>query len=183
VATGTQTPPDVAVMDAIRRHLPGLADVGERLNAKVWELNDPVLLELCRLRMATLLGATESLRQRSAAASQAGLTEERIAQLASWPTSPLFSERERACLAFAEMFLFDPGSVDDELVGAVVEHLPGDGCYALTNALWVIEGRLRASLTLGRFVGRPADSPAPSAVAELPANSDPAAASSRTGHP
>jgi alkylhydroperoxidase family enzyme len=67
------------------------------LVAAAWEETDPVLLELARLRIATLLGHTAELSRRSAKARDAGLTEAKVAELAAWPTSPRFTVRDRAC--------------------------------------------------------------------------------------
>ena len=51
----------------------------------------PVLLELCRLRVAQILGCESELQRRSAAAQAAGLSEETIAALDDWRTSERFS--------------------------------------------------------------------------------------------
>jgi hypothetical protein len=69
------------------------------------EETDPVLLELARIRIATLLGHTGELARRNAKARAAGLTEAKVANLPAWPTSPLFTTRERACLSLAEQFV------------------------------------------------------------------------------
>ena len=45
---------------------------------------DPVLIELCRLRMATLLGSKLDLSLRYKPALEAGLTEAKVAELASY---------------------------------------------------------------------------------------------------
>ena len=47
-----------------------------------WDAVDPVLLELCRLRVAMLLGCAEELAARTPAAVAAGLDEDTIAVLA-----------------------------------------------------------------------------------------------------
>ena len=65
---------------------------------------DPVLIELCRLRMATLLGSKLDLSLRYKPATEAGLTEEKVRELSSYYKSPLFTERERRCIDFAEQF-------------------------------------------------------------------------------
>jgi alkylhydroperoxidase family enzyme len=110
---------------------------------------DPVLLELARLRIATLLGSTLELEQRRAPAAKAGLEEAKIADLAGWPTSGRFTARERACLALTEQFVMDANGVTDEQVAAVTEHLGGPGCYAFVQAISVLETFQRACLTLG----------------------------------
>jgi alkylhydroperoxidase family enzyme len=114
-----------------------------------WAAGDPVLLELARLRAATLLGATAELGRRSARARDAGLTEAKVGELASWPTSPLYTPAERACLALTEQFVMDANGVTDSLVSAVTGHLGAEGCYTFVQALSVLETFQRACLTLG----------------------------------
>jgi len=43
----------------------------------------------------------------------AGLTEKKIAAVAEYRTSPLFSERERLAIEFAEKMALDHQSIDD----------------------------------------------------------------------
>jgi alkylhydroperoxidase family enzyme len=120
-----------------------------RLVAAAWAESDPVLLELCRIRMATSLGYASEARRRTARALAAGLTEEKVADLPAWPTSPRFDARERACLAFAEQFVIDANGVTDEQVADLTAHLGADGCYAFVQAVSVLETFMRACLTLG----------------------------------
>ena len=107
------------------------------------------MLELARLRIATLLGANGDLARRTAVARDAGVTEAKIDALPSWPSSPLFDARERACLALTEQFAMDASGVTDEQVADVTEHLGADGCYAFVQAVSVLETFQRACLTLG----------------------------------
>ncbi len=85
------------------------ADV-EAFAALVWTRRalDPVLLELCRLRIAQILGCTAELQRRSAPALAAGLTEERIAALDDWAARAAFSAAEYAGLRLSEKFVLDP---------------------------------------------------------------------------
>ena len=63
------------------------------LHDAVWDAVDPVLLELCRLRMARLLGCVAEEDARTRAARAAGLDEATIADLAAWPSSSRFGPR------------------------------------------------------------------------------------------
>jgi alkylhydroperoxidase family enzyme len=119
------------------------------LVAAAWESTDPVVLELARLRIAKLLGSPGQLARRNAGAREAGLTEAKVADLAAWPTSPLFTERERACLSLTEQFVVDANGVTDDQVAQVTEHLGPAGCYAFVEAVSVLETFQRACLTLG----------------------------------
>ena len=135
--------------DAVTQVLPDAAAAVAELHRTVWTLADPVLLELARLRLATLLDFQPGLRLRSGAARAAGLGEDRIASLSSWPTSPLFSARERACLGLAEQFLIDANGVTEQLVADVLEYLSPEECYGFVNAISAFETLQRGSLTLG----------------------------------
>ncbi|HUP73900.1 MAG TPA: carboxymuconolactone decarboxylase family protein [Acidimicrobiales bacterium] len=110
---------------------------------------DPVIVELCRLRIAGLIGERAHLSLRRPKAATAGLTEDKIAALAQWPQSPLFSAAERACLALAEQFCIGAFTVTDADVAAVLEHLDADQCYALVNGIWVMEALARMTLVMG----------------------------------
>jgi alkylhydroperoxidase family enzyme len=114
-----------------------------------WDESDPVLLELCRLRMATLLAYPPDEARRTERARAAGLDETKISQLPNWPTSPSFDARERACLVLTEQFVIDANGVTDEHVADVTAHLGPAGCYAFVQALSVVETFQRACLTLG----------------------------------
>jgi alkylhydroperoxidase family enzyme len=114
-----------------------------------WDSTDPMLLELTRLRIAKLLGHTAELARRSSRARDAGLTEAKVADLAAWPTSPVFTARERACLSLTEQFVIDANGVTEAQVAEVTEHLGAAGCYAFVEAVSVLETFQRACLTLG----------------------------------
>jgi alkylhydroperoxidase family enzyme len=127
---------------------PEAFDALAELHRATWESNDPVLLDLCRLRMATLLDAPAHTALRGTAAKTAGLSEEKVAALALWPTSPLFSPAERAALALAEQYVLGVASISDEQVGAVLEHVDASHAYGLVLAFWSFESVLRTCLTL-----------------------------------
>jgi alkylhydroperoxidase family enzyme len=125
------------------------SDALARAVVAAWDTTDPVVLELCRIRMATMLDFPAEQARRTGRARAAGLDEATLAELPRWPTSPRFGARERACLAFAEQFVIDANGVTDELVADVTEHLGAEGCYSFVQALSMIETFLRACLTLG----------------------------------
>lgn len=110
---------------------------------------DPLILELCRLRIAQLLACESELRVRWEPARAAGLDEETIALLARWPTAPAFGDAARACLAYAEQFVLDVHGITDEQAAVVRAHLGPAGLVALTEALALFEGFARFRLLLG----------------------------------
>jgi alkylhydroperoxidase family enzyme len=119
---------------------------------------DPRLTELCRLRVAQLVRADAELVRREPAAVAAGLSEDDVAALSSWPTSERFGPAERAALAYAELFVMDPSSVTDELAADVLEHLGAPGAAALSIALSTFDARARTCVALGIGTGPVASS-------------------------
>jgi alkylhydroperoxidase family enzyme len=119
--------------------------------ARLWDpvVMDPVILELCRLRVAHLVGCDgeESVRMRPAVEN--GLSEEVVAQLASWPTSPLFDDTTRACLGFAEQFVIDPSGIDKAGRAQVRTAVGLPRLVGLAQAVAVFDGFSRFRTVLG----------------------------------
>lgn len=130
---------------------PDLYEPFRSFYATFWtrDLLDPVVLELCRLRVATLLRCESEQRVRYAPALDAGLTEDQIAVLAHWPTSPMFTAAQRAALAFAEQFVIDVEGIDATLRDAVIDHFEVAGLVALCEALALFDGFCRFRIILG----------------------------------
>jgi alkylhydroperoxidase family enzyme len=128
---------------------PGLVSALSELQRTTWTLVDPAVLELCRIRIAMLLGSPADQRLRAVPAVEAGLTETRVAALTAWPTSPLFSDGDRACLGLTEQFVIDVQGITDEQVAAVTHYLGEQQCFVLVNALWSMEALQRACIVLG----------------------------------
>lgn len=105
---------------------------------------DPRLYELCRLRVAALLGTPD--HDTSDVVSPAT-----VAALASWPTSDLFTDIDRACLAFAEQFVIDVASLSDAQAAAVSDRLGPQGFADFVHGLLVIEQRQRLQLVWDRL--------------------------------
>src|SRR5260370_32634706 len=112
-------------------------------------LLDPVILELCRLRVAQLLRCESEQQVRYQPAINAGLTEAQVSALRQWPTSPQFNAAHRAALAFAEQFVIDVGGIDSELRDTVIDRLEPAGLVALCEALALFDGFCRLRIILG----------------------------------
>src|SRR4051794_11584533 len=128
---------------------PDLAAAHERLLTTIWAGPvSPVTLELCRLRMATLLSSEAALSERTPAARDAGLTEERIARLPQWPTDQSFSTEERVCIDFVEQFVIDHNQISDDDVRELTDVLGAEGVVTFTTALiaWDNQHRLDNAL-------------------------------------
>jgi AhpD family alkylhydroperoxidase len=63
---------------------------------------EPKLLDLVKLRASQINGCAYCIDLHSADLRKAGETERRLATLSVWHETPLFTERERAALAWAE---------------------------------------------------------------------------------
>lgn len=138
--------PTSDVLAAVLHDHPDIAAHLAEAYAAAWQVVDPVLLELCRLRIAALLGCEAEAAVRTPVARKAGLEAATVAELAQWPTSPRFGPRERACLALCEQFVMDVASLQDGLAHDVADHLGEDGLADLVTALLVVEQRQRLRL-------------------------------------
>ncbi len=139
------------VLDLVLAEQPDVRSGLAEAWSQAWAVVDPVLLELCRLRIAMLLGCDAEFASRTPAALVAGLSDETVAVLARWPTSDRFGPRERACLGFTEQFVVDVAGMDDTVVGAVRDQLGERGLVDFVSALLVIEQRQRLRLTWERL--------------------------------
>ncbi len=135
--------------------------------ALFWQrhLVDPVILELCRLYVAELLGCASERRIRYQEAIDAGFDERKARALDGWQRAEGFDERERACLRFTELFVLDPHAISDDDAIAVRRALGTRATVALTEALALFDGFMRFRLLLGDAaeaeVGEPVIVPAP----------------------
>ena len=142
-----------ATQASLAEHLAGFPDVLQQLDlayTAAWDAVDPTILELCRLRIASMLGAAGEFAHRSA---QAPIDETKIQALSQWPLSPLFNEAERACLGFAEQFVIDVAGLDDATAVRVGESLGQQELANFVSALLVIEQRIRISLAWQTIFG------------------------------
>ena len=107
-----------------------------------WEkpLLDPTLLELCRMRVGQMNGAELPALCDAMRAARAALPAAKVAALASWWSSDVYGDTERACLRFAEQFVLDPKGISDADAAAVVAALGDAGTVALVEALAILDG-------------------------------------------
>jgi alkylhydroperoxidase family enzyme len=142
--------PGAEPLDRVFGLRPNLYEDFQRWSALFWEegVLDPRILELCRLRVAQLHGCESELRIRHRPAIEAGLSEAKVAALQRASSDPAFSEVERACLAFSELFVADPNAITDEDARRVTEPLGPEGTVALVQALALFDGFARFRLML-----------------------------------
>ena len=124
------------------------------LHRATWETAPAALLELCRERMAMLLCAPEAIGRRPEGV-QAPQTDKARA-LADWPSSPAFTDTERAALSFAEQFVMDVAGTTDADREMLTGHLSADQIGPFVMGLYVSDFELRMDLvTVRLFPGAP----------------------------
>ena len=129
------------VAGVLATHLAARPDVLEQLvlaNAAAWNSVDTRLLQLCQQRIRELLGSSNDL------------------QVHDWYSSPLYSETEKACLAFTEQYIVDVANLDDDTVRTVGRHLGDQGLADFVSSLLVVEQRERIALAWTRLFGESA---------------------------
>jgi alkylhydroperoxidase family enzyme len=139
---------------SMRSLLPDVDDVLRRVQDDIWDAADPELLELARLRIGMLLGARSGDTARPRRAPE--LAPERVDNLRAWPTSPLYSDRERACLGLTEQFVMDVAGVTDDDVAAAAAWMSPAELYGFVSALYVLEFSIRVDIATARLTADPA---------------------------
>lgn len=77
-----------------------------------------------------------------------GLDLARLQHIDDWPTSPLFTEDERAAIAYAEAMTTDPHTVTDEQVNDLRQRFGDAGVIELTAQIGVENMRARMNAAL-----------------------------------
>jgi alkylhydroperoxidase family enzyme len=105
------------------------------------------VLELCRLRLARMHGATAEIDAAPRVAIDAA---KRAAVLnGNYSRDDRVSPAERAVVEFCEVYAMDAQAITDELAAGVVAHFGEPGLVALIEALGFIDGRMRLARMLG----------------------------------
>ena len=115
---------------------------------------EPVLLELVKTRASQINGCAYCLDMHTKDARARGEDEQRLHVLAAWREAPLYSERERAALAWCEALtrLPETGAPDDDY-RALTEHFSEPEIAALTYAIVAINGWNRIAVGFRAPVG------------------------------
>jgi alkylhydroperoxidase family enzyme len=122
---------------------------------------DPRILELCRLRIGTILGCDAERAVRFDDAAAAGITEDDVAALPRWPSSSAFSPAERAAIAYAEQYVMDPHELTDDHFATLHEHLDEPALATLSLAVAMFDALARFRLALGIEPVGPEPTPMP----------------------
>jgi AhpD family alkylhydroperoxidase len=148
-----------SVPRALARLRPEACGLLIALNERVWQVSDPALLELVRVRVAQLIGNRAALRVRWPCAD--AVPESKILALPDYPGSPLFSAAERDVLAFTEQFLMDVGGTTPAARAGLIELFAADDAKALVTAIYVVEFTQRLQMIAARLLDDDPGEPPP----------------------
>lgn len=108
---------------------------------------DPALAELIKLRASQINGCAACLYMHSRDARKRGETEERIFLLDAWRESSLYSERERAVLAWTEALTrVDDGGAPDDAYEALKAHFTDEEQLKITLLVGAINAFNRVNV-------------------------------------
>lgn len=118
---------------------------------------DPKLLELVKVRVSQMNGCAHCLHMHRNDALKMGETEDRLLLLSAWHESQLYTDRERAALAWAEALTdITDGHVPDAVYEQARAVFPEDELLSLSIGIAMINGWNR--LAIGFRAEHPADS-------------------------
>lgn len=138
-------------LDRVLAHRPEVAARFDDLDRAVRTETpvDPVTVELCRLRIATVLGCPAEMAERDPAAVAAGLDEDLVAALPRYTDSDRFGPAQRIAVAVAEQYVIDPHGLTDDQFAELRERWGPDGVAGLLLAVATFDARCRLRLGLG----------------------------------
>lgn len=122
-----------AVLDQLRPRVRAALDTAY---AEAVAASPPGLLDLCAARVVMLVGGTP-----------AASDDPKIAGVAGYATSPLYSDLERRALEFTEQYVMDVASMPDDLVAQLEQVLGPEGLYGFVMGLYVVDQRARLDLS------------------------------------
>jgi AhpD family alkylhydroperoxidase len=112
------------------------------------------LLELVKMRASQINGCAYCLDMHSKDARAEGETEQRLYLLGAWRETSLYSERERAALAWTEaVTLVADGHVPDDVYDEASSHFSEDELVTLTLAVVAINGWNRLNIAFRMEAG------------------------------
>ena len=144
---------------ALSRLRPEACGLLAALNERVWQVSDPALLELVRLRVAKLVGNPAAFRVRAPYARADAVLQSKILALPDYPRSQLFSPAERDTIAFAEQFVIDVGGTTPAARAELAGHFGAAGARELVSAIYVVEFTQRLQMIAVRVLDDDAWSP------------------------
>ena len=139
--------------ESFHQLLPGAGQAMRALAAARREAGlEPALIELVKIRSSQINGCAFCLAMHLADARRQGEGEARLDLLAAWRDAPLYSERERAALAWTEaLTVITDGHAPDATYDPVRRQFSDKELAALTWAIVNINGWNRVAISM-RFL-------------------------------
>jgi AhpD family alkylhydroperoxidase len=103
---------------------------------------DPILAHLVKIRASILNGCANCINMHTQEARKDGETEQRLYLLAAWTEAPVYSDRERAALAWT-----------DALTLVATRGAPDEATHAALAAQFSKEERVKLSLLINAING------------------------------
>lgn len=131
--------------EAARADMGAWLGYSQKVNAAV----EPTLAHLVKIRASILNGCANCINMHTKEARRHGETEQRLYLLAAWREAPLFSDRERAALAWTDALtlLAEKGAPDGAVHAQLDAHFSEEEQVKLTLLINVINSWNR--LTVG----------------------------------
>lgn len=108
---------------------------------------EPLLVELVKMRASQINGCAFCLNMHFEESQKLGETPRRLNLLNAWREAPVFSERERAALAWTEsLTLVSENHVPDEIYKEVSQHFSQQELAVLTAAVVAINAWNRIAI-------------------------------------
>jgi alkylhydroperoxidase family enzyme len=149
--SGPKTQTGNIIRDSALGLVPETVDVYATLNKSLWtsEHIRPALMEMVRLRNARTVNCVFCRSVRYDVAKADGLSEDKVDDIADgWEDSKL-SDVEKAALAFADAYLFDPKGVTPELKARLNKNFTTEQLAALAVGLAAFNASSRCAVSLG----------------------------------
>ena len=134
---------------AARREMSAWLNVSQTIAASL----DPTIVHLVEVRASMLNGCANCINMHTRAARKHGETEQRLYLLGAWHEAPVFSERERAALAWTDALtlLAGKGAPDEAVHGRLAAHFTEEEQVKLTLLINVINGWNRLAVGFHLF--------------------------------
>jgi AhpD family alkylhydroperoxidase len=139
-------------MDLAPAGMTNLQNLGHYLNTETGL--ETSLLNMVRLRASLMNGCEYCIHLHTGELQKLHEPAERIERLAEWRNSDLYTKRERAALAWAEVVTnIQEGHAPDEVYDEVRAHFSDVETVNLTLAIATINAWNRIAISLGAYPG------------------------------
>jgi AhpD family alkylhydroperoxidase len=110
---------------------------------------DPIHMELIKIRASQINGCAFCINMHTAEARKIGISEQRIYLLNAWRDSDLYTEEEKAILAFTEEVTLISNHVSDETYQNAAKHFDEKYLASILMMAITINGWNRMAIATG----------------------------------